>query len=197
MADVGIVPYLVSLDELRAFAGSKDTAKLQRIESLFKQEIAENGDLYRQAIADGAPSLKQALAAICNGEPMHGGGAQYVYALEILCAHFGGPLRNASVYPVEEQWLLRTIDPVFDAWKLGDVLDFRRLIYGVWPIKLPHAEFPRGGTVEAKDVERALGIMRSGPPPRVDKDTIGVIGDVRGWLEAASGRKAGLVCFYY
>jgi hypothetical protein len=197
MSAAGLVPYLVSLDELRAFAGSKDLARAQKIESLFKNEIAENSSLNRQAIIDGAPTLGQALAKIAAGETLRGFGAQYVYALELLCAHFGQKLRNSSVYPVDDDWLMRVVDPIFDAWKLGEWLSFKRLVYGAWPVKLPHAEFPRGGTLEAQEVERALGVMRAGALPRFDKEVVMLIGEVRGWLEAAVARHAGLVCFYY
>jgi hypothetical protein len=197
MSDAGLVPYLVSLDELRAFAGSKDLSVVQKIETLFKNEIAENASINRQAIIDGAPTLGQALTKIATGEPMRGFGAQYVYALELLCAHFGQKLRNSSVYPVDEDWLLRVVDPIFDAWKLGEWLSFKRLIYGAWPLKLPHAEFPRGGMLDAQDVERTLAVMRGGALPRFDKEVVALIGEVRGWIESAANRHAGIVCFYY
>jgi hypothetical protein len=197
MSDAGLVPYLVSLDELRAFAGSKDLSVVQKMETLFKNEIAENGSIHRQAIIDGAPTLGQALAKMAMGEPLRGFGAQYVYALELLCAHFGQKLRNSSVYPVDEDWLLRVVDPIFDAWKLGEWLSFKRLIYGAWPLKLPHADFPRGGMLEAQDVERTLAVMRGGALPRFDREVVQLIGEVRGWIEAAANRHAGIVCFYY
>ncbi len=194
----GIVPYLVQLDDVRSFPGSHDTQRLERLQALFKREIADNAALQRQAIADGAPSIGEALRQICDGSSLdHRFGAQYVYALELLCAHAGQKLRNLAVYPVDDEWLMRVVDPVFDAWRLGDFVKFKRMIYGRWPIKLPHAEFPRGGALEAADVERALGIMRGGALPKFDREIIGVIGEVRGWLEAASARKAGIVCFYY
>jgi hypothetical protein len=194
----GIVPFLVQLEEVRSFQGSNDSARLGRLEALFKREIADNAALHRQAIADGAPNLGEALRQICAGASLdHRFGAQYVYALELLCAHAGQKLRNATVYPVDDEWLMRVVDPVFDAWRLADFLKFKRLIYGRWPIKLPHAEFPRGGTLEADEVERALAVMRGGALPKFDREVIGVIGEVRGWLEAAAARKAGIVCFYY
>jgi hypothetical protein len=196
-SSAGLVPYLVPLDELRAFVGSKDLARAQKIEGLFKSEIAENSSIHRQAIVDGAPTLAQAVAKIAAGEPLRGFGAQYVYALELLCAHFGQKLRNGTVYPVDDEWLMRVVDPIFDAWKLGEWLSFKRLVYGAWPIKLPHAEFPRGGMLEADDIERALAVMRGGALPRFDKEVVMLIGEVRGWLEAATARHAGIVAFYY
>jgi len=197
MTQAGIVPYAVSLAELRAFVGSKDTAQLLKIDMLFKAEIADNASINRQAIADGAPTLSQALVRMCMGEALKGFGAQYVYALELLCAHFGTKLRNSSVYPSDDDWLMRVVDPIFDAWKLSEVLTIKRLVYGNWPVKLPYAEFPRGGMLEADDVQRALGVMRGGALPKFDKEIVGIVGEVRGWLEAAAARKAGIVCFYY
>jgi hypothetical protein len=185
MADAGIVPYLVSLDELRRFAGSRDPAACMKIESLFKRELADE------------PGTDASLRHICMGEPMRNRPATYVWALEILCAHFGQKLRNQAVYPIDDEWLLRVVDPVFDAWGVGDFVKFKRLIYGNWPIKIPHADFPRGGSVEAADVTRALEIMRRGALPKFDREVIGVIGEVRAWLEAAAARNAALVAFYY
>src|SRR5262245_30447762 len=118
MADAGIVPYLVSLDELRRFAGSRDPAACMKIESLFKRELAE------EAGTDAS------LRHICMGEPMRNRPATYVWALEILCAHFGQKLRNQAVYPIDDEWLLRVVDPVFDAWRVGDFVKFKRLTYG-------------------------------------------------------------------
>jgi hypothetical protein len=181
----GIVPYLVNLDDLRRFAGSKDAAACMKIEGLFKRELVD------EAGSDVA------LRHICMGEPMRARPETYVYALEILCAHFGQKLRNQAVYPIDDEWAMRVVDPVFDAWRVGDFLKVQKLVYGAWPIKIPHADFPRGGCIEAPDVARGLDVMRRGALPKFDKDVIGVIGEMRGWLEAAAARNAGLVTFYY
>jgi hypothetical protein len=106
-------------------------------------------------------------------------------------------LRNQAVYPIDDEWAMRVVDPVFDAWRVGDFLKVQKLVYGAWPIKIPHADFPRGGCIEAPDVARGLDVMRRGALPKFDKDVIGVIGEMRGWLEAAAARNAGLVTFYY
>lgn len=181
----GLVPYLVPLDELRRFAGSRDAPACMKLEALFKRELADE------------PGVDVALRRICMGEPLVGAAAPGVWALEILCAHFGQKLPNQTLATVDDEWLLRVVDPVFDAWRIGDFLQMKRLVYGGWPIKIPHAESPRGGSLEASDVTRALEIMRRGALPKFDREVIGVIGEVRGWLEAAAARQAGLVTFYY
>ena len=197
-ATAGLVPYSVPLAPLRAFVGSRDPSLCMKLETLFKREIADNASLQRQAITDGAPTLDVALRHLCMGDvASRGHGAQYIYALELLCAHFGSKLRNGAVFPVDEEWLMRVVDPVFDAWGLGDILKLKKLIYGRWPVRVPHADFPRGGTLEADEVARSLDVMRRGALPRFDREVIGVIGDVRGWLESAAGANLGLVCFYY
>ena len=194
----GLVPYSVSLNALRGFVGSRDPVACQKLETLFKREIADNASLQRQAIADGAPTLDVALRHLCMGDvATRGFGAQYIYALELLCAHFGNKLRNSAVYPADDEWLMRMVDPVFDAWGLGDFVKLKSLIYGRWPVKVPHADFPRGGTLEADAVARGIDVMRRGALPRFDREIIGVIGEVRGWLEAASASQSGVVCFYY
>jgi hypothetical protein len=184
-AAAGLVPYLVPLDELRRFAGSRDPAACMKLETLFKRELADE------------PGADVALRHICMGEPMRGTPTSYVWALEILCAHFGQKLRNQAVHPVDDEWLMRVVDPVFDAWGVGDFVKCKRLVYGHWPIKIPHAELPRGGAIEAADVARALAVMQRGALPKFDREVIGVIGDVRSWLEACASRGAGLVAFYY
>ena len=181
----GLVPYLVPFAELRAFAGSRDPNACMKIESLFKRELADE------------PGSDGALRRLCMGEPPSGDGAPYVWALEILCAHFGQKLPNAAVANADDEWLMRVVDPVFDAWRIGDFVKMKRLVYGTWPIKIPHAEMPRGGGIEAADLSRALEVMRRGALPKFDREIIAVIGDVRGWLEACAARNAGLVAFYY
>src|SRR5690349_13027708 len=106
----GLVPYAVPLDVLRGFFGSRDPQLCMKIETLFRREIADNAALHRQEVAAGAPTLDVALRHLCAGEPTaRGFGAQYVYALELLCAHFGGKLRNQSVFPIDDEWLLRVV----------------------------------------------------------------------------------------
>ncbi|HWE27261.1 MAG TPA: hypothetical protein VHB97_04625 [Polyangia bacterium] len=181
----GLVPYVVSFAELRAFAGSRDPNACMKIETLFKRELADE------------PGSDGALRRICMGEPGAGNGTPYVWALEILCAHFGQKLPNASVANADDEWLMRVVDPVFDAWRVGDFVKIKRLVYGTWPIKIPHADEPRGGAIDSADVARALDVMRTGALPKFDREIIAVIGEVRGWLEACVARNAGLVAFYY
>jgi hypothetical protein len=194
----GLVPYSVPLDDVRRFFGSMDVTLCTKLETLFRREIADNASLHRQAIADGAPTLDVALRHLCAGDAQaRRFGAQYVYALELLCAHLGTKLRNTAVYPIDDEWLLRVVDPVFDGWGVGDFVKLKTLIYGHWPFKIPHAEFPRGGTLERDQVERGLAVMRRGALPRFDQGVVGIIGEVRSWLETASQQQRGLVCFSY
>jgi hypothetical protein len=181
----GLVPYLVPFDQLRAFASSRDPNACMKIETLFKRELADE------------PGTDGALRRICMGVANSGDGTPFVWALEILCAHFGQKLPNASVANADDEWLMRVVDPVFDAWRVGDFVKLKRLVYGNWPIKIPHAEFPRGGSIDAPDLARALDVIRRGALPKFDREVITVIGEMRGWLEACVARNAGLVAFYY
>ena len=181
----GLVPYLVPIDEVRAFVGSKDPNACMKIEGLWKKELAEE------------PGIAGALRKMCMGEVTGGDGSAFVWALEILCAHFGQKLPNAAVANADDEWLMRVVDPVFDGWGVGDFVKMKRLVYGTWPVKIPHAESPRGGFVGAEEVKKALEVMRRGALPRFDREVIAVVGDVRGWLEACAARGAGLVAFYY
>ena len=186
----GLVPYLVPFEALRAFAGSKDPNACMKIETMWKKELAEE------------PGVEGALRRLCMGDAAGGAsgvidGAASVWALEILCAHFGQKLPNGSVANADDDWLMRVVDPIFDAWGVGDFVKCKRLVYGNWPIKIPHAESPRGGAIDAPELARALAVMRKGALPMFDREIIAVIGEVRGWLEACVARNAGLVGFYY
>ena len=184
----GLVPYLVPLPTLRGFVGSKNAQECMKIETLWKRELAEE------------PGVEGALRRMCMGEAAAGGGvdgAAFVWALEILCAHFGQKLPNAAVAAADDEWLMRLVDPVFDAWGVGDYVKMKRLVYGKWPVKIPHAEAPRGGCLEAEEVARGLEGMRRGALPRFDREIVAVVGEARGWLEACAAKGSGLVAFYY
>ena len=92
-----------------------------KIEQLFKRELADE------------PGTDAALRRICMGEPATGNGTPYVWALEILCAHFGQKLPNGSVANADDEWIMRVVDPVFDAWRVGDFVKVKRLVYGAGP----------------------------------------------------------------
>jgi hypothetical protein len=180
----GLVPFAVPLEPLRAFAGSRDPQACMKLEELWKRELAAE------------PGVDGALRRICMGDTS-GPGAPYVWALEILCAHFGQKLPNASVANADDEWLMRVVDPVFDAWRVGDFVKLKRLIYGNWPLKIPHADSPRGGFIDAPDITRALSVIRTGALPKFDREIVTVIGDVRGWLETCAARNTALIAFYY
>ena len=91
---------------------------------------------------------------------------------------------------------MRVVDPVFDAWRVGDFVKLKRLVYGNWPIKIPHAEFPRGGPSTRPNGARARG-HAARRAAEFDREVIGVIGEVRGWLEACVARKRRPGRFYY
>jgi hypothetical protein len=201
MSDVpSLIPYVVPWDPLRAFFGGRDVPELERIKNIWKTQIAENADVYGYMIQNGAPTLGQALDHLCAGDVRKPEFAsQYAWALEVLCAHIGQKHPNASVTRVEESWLAQTIDPVFRGWGLGMVFTTKMLIHGAWPLHIPQPTgTPYGGSVSPDEVEHALMVMRSATPPgRLDLRAVQVLGEIRGWLEAAAARHAGLVCFYY
>ena len=182
----GLVPYLVPFDALRSFASSRDPNACMKIETLFKRELADE------------PGTDGALRRICMGEPAH----RRRHALRLGARDPVRALRHRScptppVANADDEWLMRVVDPVFDAWRVGDFVKLKRLVYGTWPIKIPHAEFPRGGSIDAAELARALEVIRRGALPKFDREVITVIGEVRGWLEACVARNAGLVAFYY
>src|SRR4029077_13470198 len=101
----GLYPYIVPLEKLRAFHGSRDMARLDDIKKRFKPEIEENTRRYTKEIIAGATSLELALEEICIGRiTPRKPGFQYAYALEILCATFGAKERNNFVNPIDAAW---------------------------------------------------------------------------------------------
>ena len=124
-------------------------------------------------------------------------GAAYVWALEILCAHFGQKLPNAAVAERRRRVAHARRRPDLRRLARRRLREDEALVYGTWPVKIPHAESPRGGGIDAGRLSRALEVMRNGALPKFDREIIAVIGDVRGWLEACVARGAGLVAFYY
>jgi len=195
----GIVPYVVRLESLRSFFGSKNVPELEKIKSLNKQYLADYEADEAPAIAAGSPSLGAALDHLCVGEirkPDHP--APYAWALELLCAHFGQKQSNRFTESLDDNWLVRNLDPVFRGWGLGTVLSTATFLRGAWPLPIPSPRgLPTGGTLTPSEIEHALMAMRAGAVPRVDQSVISVLGDLRGWLETASGSSSGVVCFYY
>jgi hypothetical protein len=195
----GIVPYVVQLDPLRAFAGAAAPAIVERLTTRFKREIETNALVFKRQIDAGAPTLDRALTEICNGQfagKSHG--SQYAYAVELLCAQYGEKQANQLVYPIDDQWVIRMVDPIFQQLGIASSLTMKRLIHGAWPIEVPTSEhLPYGGFLDVDEVYHAVNAMRGVQMPPFDRDVMNVIGSVRGWLETAAARRAGLVCFYY
>jgi hypothetical protein len=195
-----LIPYAVAWQPLREFWGSRNVPEVERIKNVWKTQIAENADIYSYMIQNGAPTLAQALDQLCAGQIQRPDfPSQYAYALEILCVQFGTKLPNAAFSPVEETWLEQKIDPVLKRWGLSMTFTISMLTHGAWPLPIPAARgVPFGGALGPDELEHALMVMRSASPPaQLDRQTMQALGDIRGWLETASSRRAGLVCFYY
>ncbi len=195
-----LIPYVVDWNAVRGFFGSRNAPEVERIKSVWKSQIVDNADVFAYLIQNGAPSLGRALDELCMGAPQKPEFAsQYVYAFEILCAVYGNKQPNQSVTNVDEAWLQSSLDPVFRAWGLGMVFTSRQLIHGAWPIAIPRPSgLPKGGAIAPDELEYAVMVMRNASPPaRLDPRVIAALGEIRGWLETASARSGGLVCFYY
>ncbi len=195
-----LIPYVVAWEPLRKFWGSRDVEQVEHTKSVWKTQIQENGDIYSFIVQNGGPTLAQALDQICLGyieTPQFA--SQYAYALEILCAQHGQKLPNQALANVDEPWIESTIDPIFRRWGMGMIFTMQHLLHGAWPLAIPKPQgFPFGGSIGPDEIEQALMTLRNANPPSgVDRRTIGVLGEVRGWLETAGSRRAGLVCFYY
>jgi len=92
----GTLAYAVDLDRLRSAYGSKDRAMFQAIEKREADDIRDRDEWFRDRIKRGAPSLREAVAQIIEGQinAPPWAGFQYGYALELLCKHLGHVLEN-------------------------------------------------------------------------------------------------------
>jgi hypothetical protein len=202
MNDSGIIPYVVQIDPLRKFFGSMNVPELEKIKSANKTYITEQDEIFRWLIDGGAPPLNQALDHICAGDirrPQFA--SQYAYALELLCAHFGQPQPNQHTNPIDADWFISSMEQVLRAWGLGTVLHAEAILRGVWPLPIPRnnsKEPPTGGTIMPDEIEHAIMAMRNGSiPGNLDPRAIPMLGELRGWFEAAAAARGALVCFYY
>ena len=202
----GIVPYVVRLGRLRAAVRSHDERVVSGVRRLARVGLEELEADFADEIARGAPHPAIALRDLVVGRPVatRASAFMYVYALEVLCAHFGERLDSGPFERVGPA-LLRALSRVLarggvDAFSLDDLIDGRP------PIALPRWKgFPRVGTIEPAAVapaRRQLDAMLREPRAvgaRRDEHAArdGLLTLASWFASARRVRGGGLVCFYY
>ncbi len=105
--------YVVDIAKVKRTYGSKKPALVDAVVEKHAELVEENAKWFATAIADeGAPRLGEALREIVDGKctkKKHG--FQYIYALELVCHHFGTPLFGADFINCEFLEALRPVLP--------------------------------------------------------------------------------------
>lgn len=175
-----LMPYAVDLAALRDSVGSEDEVLAQSA----LRELAE-------------PEQQDALRALIVGTDLPDDKASCLHAVEGLCGALGVGLSNASVAPLDFD-LVDRVDAILGG-ATGGKFGLSDLIYTGPPIELPGSvdDYPQVGVVEADAVKEALACLQDNPLES-DVDTVDdILVEVKGWLEVAAVRSAGLVGFLY
>jgi hypothetical protein len=190
------MPYRVDLARLRGVVGSNDALLKSRLASE-RDKIEELDELFADGIADGQPSTAEAIDHLLSGRTLHpDAGAQYAYAVELICGTFGAMLDNGRTYPLSARWLASDVKPVLEQAGLPDI--FEQLLDRGLPIHLPAPDdFPGTGFLEGTEIDAALDMLSKLPRAELDGEVAEVLDEVGDWLTAAKAANQALVCFYY
>jgi hypothetical protein len=94
--------YAVDLEDVVRAQGSKDGSLVAKIVKRYAADIEESNAWFEEELADGAPTLDEALRQIVDGAPLDADyGFQYGYALELLCRHFGARVDEDQIGFIE------------------------------------------------------------------------------------------------
>ncbi|MBS0261489.1 MAG: hypothetical protein JSS02_05985 [Planctomycetes bacterium] len=99
-----LAAFAVDLGQLQAVFGSQDQSLLKSIMSEQAAEFVSNDRWFKEDLAPGQPSLREALEQIVTGQlhPVAGSGFQYGYATELLCRHLGIEIPTEELVFVSE-----------------------------------------------------------------------------------------------
>ncbi len=167
--------------------------------------IKDNTEWFSDDIAEGAPTLEQALRELVAGEctkKKHG--FQYAYALEAVCAHLGKPLGAADFINWTVLEALEEALPNDEALRkllsCENMTEAKKLAV---PIPRP-ADFPGMGTLDAAQCKTCLAALQK---LKIDPEkTYGELDgeelaesldELKGWFSAAVKAKRGLMLFTY
>ena len=174
----GIMPYLVSTADMKAWMASGDAASVQSLVSANKSEIDSLDGLFYDFYDDEAPYAKDLLTQfVTDSVPADSGlGAAYGYTFKFLCEHFGRFLSNSEWYPC--------------SWDQMDLFD-GIASYGL-PIRFPSPDdFPVIRWIDGSKAEAHLAKLADTPSTGAD------YAEFKGWLEQAQATGKDLYLFYH
>jgi hypothetical protein len=178
--------FLADPQAVRAVVGSGDVRTRRAIGGRFKREIAHDDDYFADRIAEGAPTLYEALTAVVDGGPFTTEHAfQYGYAYRLVAAFHGRRLWGNCFSPFRFGWLARVDEGLAE---LGvHAVQVSEFGYGL-PDPLPHADLPGHGVWTPEDCATALAQFERSTEDQLaalDDDVREAVGECVDWLRAA------------
>ena len=204
----GVMPFAVSLPQIRKVIGSKSKSLLLELREEFEDELTADREEVEEANEDDEfdPELPLDDALrhlIMDEERWDYEGAKYGYAIEMLCSFYGEFLPNDHWSGMQLSWAETVNDALLEIGFPAETFSiFGHLIYRGSPIDIPDIEdFPFIGYVTLAEIPAALAVLtdeRFAAVQHENADDIRVsLEQVREWLETCQREKSDLVCFYY
>jgi hypothetical protein len=189
-----MVPYQVRLAIIEDLLRQPDDAVLDGIVKRQAAAVAEHDDWFADEIAEGHPSLGDALRGLVIGQMVDDAGYAYAYALEALCREYGTELPNEQVYPIGS---LEDFDEALTAAGVSAPLPTVLTAFDP-PVPIPPpADFPGIGTVRATACSEAAARYEAALPALADTDWDLASAAMAGWFRSCADADADLVVFFY
>ncbi len=204
----GLMPFAVSLTQIRKIVGSRSKSVLLQLREEFEDELAEDREEVEEANEDDEfdPELplEDALRhLIMDEERWDYEGARYGRAIELFCSFYGEFLPNDHWAGMQLSLAETINDALIDAGVTAETFSiFGHLFYRGSPIDIPEIDdFPYIGYVKLSEIPLALAALTDERIAGIQDDDADEIRktlvQVREWLEACQRDKSDLVCFYY
>lgn len=185
----GIHAYAIDFEALTAALGSGDEVLLRRLQEDHRDELSSLDQLFDDDIAEGAPSVGDALRLLIKGgaTPSQPDNAQYGYALELICRSLGEALYPDSLTQLSISWL--SAQPALNELGAG-----AGVLRPLLPLPL---DFPGVGCIAPDDVMEKVAEARAAASASLDPDTEDCYAEYLRWLDRALLGRRALLSFLY
>ena len=190
----------VDLEALKKAFGSRDEKLLAKVKKGCQEQLSDNDESFEEGIAEGAPSLLQAVEEILEGKPKskkHG--FQYGYAIEVLSGTLGTNMFAGECASPE---FFDRLPKLIGDKAAKKLLNAERVADGekklVLPIPRP-ADFPGVNAWDAAECRQILEWLKTIDEDDLDEDECEdeALEEIVGWFSAAVKARQGLVTFFY
>jgi hypothetical protein len=204
----GVTPFAVSLPQLQKVVGSRSKSVLRELREEFEEELLEDREEVEEANEDdefdpGLPLDDALRHLIMDEERWDYEGAQYGYAIEILCSFYGEFLPNDHWTGMDHDWAETVNDALQEIGVPSETFSILgHLLHRGSPVDIPEIDdFPFVGYVTLAEIPGALTALtdeRFAVIEHQNADQIRIsLKQIREWLETCHRDKSDLVCFYY